>query len=123
MLNKDGRLGSYDAIDIDNNTYEYKVYKSRTWAFQDISENVLNKYLTDKEIILAVVNKFDMTVDEIYSISSEDAVNKLRQKLNNKIDSLSQKNKIIRRLQISLSFSDIKKMKSFKTIYKNSTVN
>lgn len=113
-----GRFGSYDANDLDGNTYEYKVYKTRTWNFQDISENVLDKYLTDKEIILAVVNKFDMCVEEIYSISPEDAVYKLREKLRNKIDNLNRKGETIRRLQVSLSFSDIKNMNSFRIIYK-----
>ena len=83
-----------------------------------ISENVLDKYLTDKEIILAVVNKFDMCVEEIYSISPEDAVYKLREKLRNKIDNLNRKGETIRRLQVSLSFSDIKNMNSFRIIYK-----
>ena len=112
-----GRLGSYDAIDFSGNTFEYKVYKTRNWNFQDISENVLNKYLTDKAMILAVVNKYEMKVNEIYSISPEDAVNKLREKLNKKIDNLKKQGKEIRRLQINLTLSDIKNMKSFKKIY------
>lgn len=112
-----GRLGSFDASDSFDRTYEYKVYISRTWNFQDISDNVLNKYLNDEKIILAVVNKYKMEVQEIYSVSSEDAVNRLREKLNLKIKRLAEKGKTIRRLQVSLSFTDIKKMKSFKKIY------
>lgn len=112
-----GRLGSYDAIDMLGNTYEYKVYKTRNWNFQDISENVLNKYLTDKEMILAVVDKYSMKVSEIYSISSEDAVCKLREKLYKKIENLNNQGKIIRRLQINLTYTDIKNMESFKKIY------
>lgn len=112
-----GRLGSYDAIDLSENTFEYKVYKTRNWNFQDISENVLNKYLTDKAMILAVVNKYEMKVEEIYSVSPEDAVTRLKEKLNKKIGSLKKQGKEIRRLQINLTFSDIKSMKSFKRIY------
>lgn len=112
-----GRLGSYDAIDILGNTFEYKVYKTRNWNFQDISDNVLNKYLSDKLMILAVVNKYEMKIDEIYSISPEDAVNRLREKLNKRINKLKSQGKQIRRLQINLTFSDIKNMKSFKKIY------
>ena len=113
-----GRLGSFDASDSDGNHFEYKVYKTRNWNFQDISINVLNKYLTDdKSIILAVVDKYNMVVKEIYSISPEDAVNRLKEKLNYKICSFKGKGKTIRRLQISLTFTDIKNMKSFKKLY------
>lgn len=112
-----GRLGSYDAIDTYGNTYEYKVYKTRNWNFQDISENVLNKYLSDKAMILAVVNKYEMKVNEIYSISPEDAVHMLREKLYKKIENLNKQGKRIRRLQVNLTYSDIKNMKSFKKIY------
>lgn len=112
-----GRLGAYDAIDASGNTYEYKVYKTRNWNFQDISENVLTKYLSDKAMILAVVNKYDMKIDEIFSISPEDAVHKLREKLYKKIENLNKQGKEIRRLQINLTYSDIKNMKSFKKIY------
>lgn len=112
-----GRLGSYDAIDTSKNTYEYKVYKTRNWNFQDISDNVLAKYSSDKAMILAVVNKYDMKVDEIFSISSEDAVHKLKEKLYKKIENLNKQGKEIRRLQINLTYSDIKNMKSFKKIY------
>lgn len=112
-----GRLGSYDAIDALGNTFEYKVYKTRNWNFQDISENVLNKYLSDKAMILAVVNKYEMKLEEIFSISPEDAVHKLRNKLNKRIENLKSQGKQIRRLQVSLTYTDIKNMKSFKKIY------
>ena len=54
---------------------------------------------------------------KIYSVSPEDAVTRLKEKLNKKIESLKKQGKEIRRLQINLTFSDIKSMKSFKRIY------
>lgn len=112
-----GRFGSHDAVDKDMNTYEYKVYKSRTWNFQDISENVLNKYYSDKKIILAVVDKTNLKVKEIYAVSPKDAVPKLKEKLQKKINNLLKKEKELRRKQISLSFKDIKAMPSFEILY------
>ncbi len=112
-----GREGAHDAIDKDMNTYEYKVYKSRTWNFQDISEAVLNKYNLDKKIILAVVDKTNLKVKEIYAISPKDAVPKLKEKLQKKIDNLLKKGGILRRRQVSLSFTDIKAMPSFEILY------
>lgn len=112
-----GREGSHDAIDKDMNTYEYKVYKSRTWNFQDISEAVLNKYYFDKKIILAVVDKTDLKVKEIYAVSPKDAVPKLKEKLQMKIENLFKKGGILRRRQVSLSFADIKAMLSFEVLY------
>lgn len=112
-----GREGAHDAIDKDMNTYEYKVYKSRTWNFQDISEAVLNKYYLDKKIILAVVDKTDLKVKEIYAVSPKDAVPKLKEKLQKKIENLLKKGGILRRRQVSLSFADIKAMPSFEILY------
>ncbi|TAL76498.1 MAG: hypothetical protein EPN88_02970, partial [Bacteroidetes bacterium] len=56
----------YDAIDISGNTYEYKVAKSSTWSFQDISKAVLTKYISDKSIILAIVDKNTFAVKKVY---------------------------------------------------------
>ena len=99
------------------NTYEYKVYKSRSWNFQDISESVLNKYYLDKKIILAVVDKTNLKVKEIYAVSPKDAVPKLKEKLQNKINYLLKKGNILRRRQVSLSFADIKEMESFEVLF------
>lgn len=112
-----GRKGSHDAVDRDMNTYEYKVYKKRTWNFQDISDAVLNKYYLDKKIILAVVDKTNLVVKEIYSVDPKDAVPKLKEKLQKKIDNLKKKGETLRRKQVSLSFTDIKAMPSFEIIY------
>src|SRR5690606_17243071 len=62
-----GRAGAHDAFDKNGNVFEYKVSKNHSWNFQDISENVLKKYLDDKEIILAIVDKTAIKVTHVYS--------------------------------------------------------
>ena len=52
-----GRRGPHDAYNDRGESFEYKVSKNHSWNFQDISEDVLNKYYDDKAIILAVVDK------------------------------------------------------------------
>lgn len=98
-----GRDGAHDAFDADGNVYEYKISKTRAWTFQDISENVLNKYLNDSEIILAVKNPEKLEVIEIYSAKPENTVNRLREKLEEK----ASKGKEIRRIMVSLSKGDL----------------
>lgn len=112
-----GREGAHDAVDNELNTYEYKVYKSRSWNFQDISEAVLEKYYLDKKIILAIVDKTNLKVKEIYSVNPEDAVPRLKEKLQNKINNLIAKEKELRRRQIDLTFTDIKNMPSFEILF------
>ena len=109
-----GREGAHDAFDDDGHLYEYKVSKTYSWNFQDISENVLNKYLQDHEIILAVINKTSLSVIEIFSAKPEDVVKRLREKLTDKINRYSLEGKEIRRLQVSLSKGDLKKIKAKK---------
>ena len=111
-----GREGAHDASDAEGNTYEYKVSKSYSWNFQDISDNVLTKYLEDKAMILATVDKTNMKLISIYYAMSEDVVPVLREKLQTKIDSYSQRNKDIRRLQVSLSKRDLVRIKAKKIV-------
>lgn len=111
-----GREGAHDASDAQGNTYEYKVYKSTSWNFQDISDAVLEKYYNDKEFILAVVDKNNIKVKKIYSVTPEEAVPVLKRKLLEKIEKARKKSKKINRKQVSLAFSDIKQMKSFKQL-------
>lgn len=111
-----GREGAHDATDEQGNTYEYKVYKSTSWNFQDISDAVLEKYYNDKEFILAVVDKDNIRVKKIYSVIPDDAVPVLKRKLKEKIEKAKEKGKKIRRKQVSLTISDIKKMNSFKQL-------
>ena len=99
-----GREGAHDASDEYGNTYEYKVSKTHSWNFQDISDNVLNKYYSDKAIILAVVDKENMGVLSIYSANPKNVVPRLREKLNEK---LQRNGGDLRRLQVSLSKTDL----------------
>lgn len=106
-----GREGAHDAYDSEGNSYEYKVSKSYSWNFQDISPAVLKKYYSDKEIILAVVDKKNIEVIEIYSAEPKDVVPRLKEKLEEKLD---RNNGNIRRLQVSLSKGDLKKINAKK---------
>lgn len=109
-----GREGAHDAYDAEGNAYEYKVSKTSSWNFQDISENVLNKYYNDKAIILAIVDKQEIEVREIYSADPKYVVPLLRKKLQDKIDRYLAKGTSIRRLQVSLSKSDLDLIKAEK---------
>lgn len=107
-----GREGSHDASDKEGNLYEYKISKQYSWNFQDISENVLKKYLSDKQIILAVVNKTSLSIKSIYVAEPRVTVSFLRAKLNDKIKRYAAQGKEIRRLQVSISKGDLKKIKA-----------
>lgn len=103
-----GREGAHDAYDNFGRTYEYKVSKNHSWNFQDISDNVLNKYYNDEAIILAVVDKTSIKVTNIYTASPNLVVPRLKEKLNSKISKKALSGETIRRLQVSLSKSDLK---------------
>jgi hypothetical protein len=111
-----GREGAHDAFDCNGKTFEYKVYKKHTWNFQDISDNVLDKYYKDDKIFLAVVDKTNLTVKGIYSVTPKDIVPMLKYKLNLKIEKAKSKNKEIRRKQVNITFKEIKLMPSFSII-------
>jgi hypothetical protein len=102
-----GRSGAHDAFDKNGNVYEYKVSKNFSWNFQDISENVLNKYLNDKSIILAIVDKQNTQVKHIYEANPIQVVKRLKEKLKEKEIRFALKNKMIRRVQVSLSKGDL----------------
>lgn len=105
-----GREGAHDAFDSIGNQYEYKVSKNHSWNFQDISENVLNKYLSDSSIILAVVDKTNIKVEHIYSAPPEKVILRLREKLFEKEERFKLKGSEVRRLQVSLSKGDLVKV-------------
>lgn len=111
-----GRAGAHDAYDEFGNLYEYKVSKNSSWNFQDISDNVLEKYLEDHKIILAVVDKTKFIVKDIYSADPQLVVNRLRVKLEEKRVRFEQKGKQLRRLQVSLSKGDLKLIKAKKVL-------
>lgn len=100
----------HDAVDDEGKFYEYKVSKSYSWNFQDISKNVLNKYRIDNKIILAVVDKDKFKIKAIYEANPLVTVRRLKQKLNEKKKRFSEQGKILRRLQVSLSVGDLKKI-------------
>src|SRR3989344_8323107 len=76
----------HDAVDSSGNFYEYKVSKTFSWNFQDISDNVLNKYEKEKAIILAVVHKEKMEVIKIFEAKPHRTVEKLKEKLKDKAE-------------------------------------
>lgn len=108
-INLDHRINSeqkkHDAIDDWGNTYEYKIsgngYK---WTFQDISENVLNSYLEDEAIVLAIVDKDNFVVTNIFICDSLAVVDILKDKLEAK----SSRNNKIKRLSVGFGKRDLK---------------
>lgn len=99
-----GRKGSHDAFDKKFNQFEYKVSKTKSWNFQDISENVLTKYKEIKFFVLAIKDPVNICIKRIFLVNKE-LIKKIRKKLYDKI----KKKGTLRRLQVSASFSDIKK--------------
>ncbi len=100
----------HDAIDKDGRFYEYKVATNPNWNFQDISESVLGKYLTDEKIILAIVDKHLISLKEIHIAESKVVVNRLREKLAEKEIDYKKRHKEIRRISASLSRGDLQKI-------------
>ena len=101
-----GRLGAHDAYDEELNQYEYKISKSGTWNFQDISENVLKKYESVEEFILAIKNVDTLSINLIYCCNKE-LINKIRSKMKRKEKKHKEEGTIPRRKQISLTRGDI----------------
>jgi len=97
----------FDAKDKQGNLYEYKISKSYSFNFQDISENVLQKFTKVKGIIMAVVDKDKLAITHIYEADPREVIPRLRQKLNDKRVKYEKENKKLRRLQVSLSKKDL----------------
>lgn len=106
----------HDAVDKKKQYYEYKVAKSYSWSFQDISRQVLEKYKQDNKIILAVVDKDKFEIEKIYEVDPIKTIRRLKAKLREKKIRCKEKGKVLRRLQVSLSKGDIEKLKA-KLIY------
>lgn len=102
----------HDAVDEAGNFYEYKVAKGSSWSFQDISDIVLRKYLSDRSIILASVDKDGFVVKKIYNADTKRVVNLLRKKLREKKRRYFLLGKEIRRKQISLSIKDLRDIRA-----------
>jgi hypothetical protein len=107
-----GRSGDHDAFDSEGRDYEYKVSSTRSWNFQDISENVLKKYHKCEAIILAIVNKPTIEVEEIWSAAPENVVSQLEVKLAEKISRFTSAGQEIRRLQVSLTAGDLDRIRA-----------
>ena len=111
-----GRAGAHDAFDDQGKTYEYKISKNPSWNFQDISDNVLRKYLSNESIILALVDKGQIRVENIYSALPKKVVSRLEVKLQEKAARFKERGKILRRLQVSLSSGDLEKINAVKIV-------
>lgn len=105
-----GRAGAHDAFDENGGDYEYKVSSTRSWNFQDISPAVLSKYLNCESIILAVVDKTNIDVLEIWTADPANVVPHLRKKLGEKGELYASLNKEVRRQQVSLTKGDLSKI-------------
>jgi hypothetical protein len=99
-----GREGAHDAFDELGNQFEYKISKSKNWNFQDISENVLAKYEHLKYFILAIKDVDSVSIKTIYVVNIN-LLNRIKEKLE---DKKNKKGTALRRLQISVTFKDIK---------------
>lgn len=105
-----GRKGAHDAIDKTGDTYEYKVSKTASWQFQDISPTVLEKYRSDKAIILAVVDKAILKVTNIHEVEPGKVISLLNKRLKDRAQRYEQRGQTVPRLQISLSRADLNRL-------------
>lgn len=96
----------HDAYDIKGRTYEYKISIKPLWTFQDISDNVLESYLSDEKIILAIVDKRAFIVQHIAVCKPKAIIEILNRKLSDKKERFSE----IRRLTASIGMKDINQM-------------
>lgn len=107
---------AHDAIDNNGNYYEYKVARNHSWNFEDISPKVLSKFLQEKAVVLAIIDKAKMKVLKIFYTDPTMVVKRLEEKLEEKRIRYSKEGKIVRRLQVSLSAGDLVKVGS-KQVY------
>ena len=68
----------------------------------------------DPKYVLAIVNKKNIAVESIYSAKPDIVVRRLKEKLKEKQIKFKSEGKTIRRLQVSLSKSDLEKIKAKK---------
>jgi hypothetical protein len=101
-----GRLGAHDAYDEDGNQYEYKIAKTESWSFQDISEAVLKKYESVAGFILVTKNVETMSIKTIYHCNN-DLLIKIREKMEMKIKKYKAEGRTLRRKQINITRRDI----------------
>lgn len=96
----------HDAYDEFGRTYEYKVSSIPGWIFQDITQNVLEGYLNDEAIVLAVVDKKKFSVERICFCKPDAIVSILEHKLQKRINGRIP----IKRLYARIGMSDVRCM-------------
>jgi hypothetical protein len=96
-----GRAGAHDAHDDRGRWYEYKVDNSVGWSFQDISDAVLSKYSQLEAFILAVVDKPNFEVQEIYRVETKALISVIREKRDSKAADYKKRGKEVRRSQVT----------------------
>lgn len=101
---------AHDAIDKSGKYYEYKVSQNYSWNFEDISPSVLKKFLDEKAVIMARIDKKEMRVLNLFSAEPQRVVKRLEEKLQEKESRFQKAGKSIRRLQVSLSKSDLERI-------------
>ena len=111
-----GRAGAHDAVDENGGDYEYKVSSSKSWSFQDISPTVLKKYLECEGIILAIVDKTNITVEAVWLANPKNVVTRLREKLDEKDHRFNLKAKPVRRQQVTLSAGDLVRIDAIRIV-------
>ena len=96
----------FDAVDKNGNKYEYKVSKAHSWAFEDITPDVLSKFTHTKSIFLATIDKQNMVITELWEVDPIKTKAFLEQKLEEKKTRYEHKGGL-RRLQVSISVKDL----------------
>lgn len=96
----------HDAYDEYGRTYEYKVSSRLGWIFQDITQNVLETYLYDERIVLALVDKQRFSVLRIYFCKPDAIVSILQNKLQKRM----YERKPIKRLYACIGIQDLRHM-------------
>lgn len=96
----------HDAYDEWGRTYEYKVSSDPRWTFQDITQNVLDGYLDDEKIVLAVVDKKIFSVERVYFCDPSAIVSILQCKLQERMNG----KKTIRRISSHIGMVDVRRM-------------
>jgi len=98
----------FDAKDVDGNYYEYKVARSLAFSFEDISEKVLDKFSKIKSVVMAVVDKRNLEVTDLYIANPSNVVKRLKEKLREKELRYQGEGKEVRRLQVGFGLRDLK---------------
>lgn len=107
-----GRIGAHDAHDERGRWYEYKVDQSIGWSFQDISDAVLRKYVDLEAFILAVVDKPNFEVKEIYRADTKPLIRIIQEKRDKKAQEYRLRGKEVRRQQVTVGKRELDLVKA-----------